>query len=198
MKNYLLKQRASSPESVAEHGLTSPIPLWVWSQWRTPMATMAVRCCFHDAKEWLASWIRTVLSDSAGGETVPHLGEETLAGCEMLPNKVILRVIVRPVTRPPPIEKFTALPRDTYKEYWVWIYPLFEMGVWLSLCLPLCEVVVNLQTTMSWFEKGIIQDKISKDTHHSMDISVLTVKNNLMPINWKWSFWSLRNQRINL
>ena len=39
-----------------------------WSQGRSPMATTAVRCCFHDAREWLVSWIGTVLSDSAGGE----------------------------------------------------------------------------------------------------------------------------------
>lgn len=46
---------------------TPPHPCWGWSQGRTPMATTAVRCCFHDAEEWLVSWIRTVLSDSAEG-----------------------------------------------------------------------------------------------------------------------------------
>ncbi len=38
---------------------------------------------------------------TAHGETPPHLGEETVAGCEMLLNKVIPRVILRPVTRLP-------------------------------------------------------------------------------------------------
>ena len=95
-------------------GLPSPVPRGGWSQGRTPMATAAVRCCFHDAQEWLVSWIWTELSDSAGGGggTLPHLGEEALAGCEMLLNKVIPRVIVRPVTcHPPtttPFEEFTA------------------------------------------------------------------------------------------
>lgn len=36
-----------------------------------------------------------------GGGTLPHLGEETLAGCEMLVNKVIARVTVRPCQPPP-------------------------------------------------------------------------------------------------
>lgn len=141
--------------------LSVALPPWPprrgWSQGRTPMATTAVRCCCHDAREWLVSWIGTVLSDSAGGGTLPHLGEETLAGCEMLVNKVIARVTVRPCQppphpHPPPlfvIEEFTAGPRATYEKYRVWIYPLF--GVWLGLCLPLREV--DLQTTMSWFEK---------------------------------------------
>lgn len=85
--------------------LSVALPPWPprrgWSQGRTPMATTAVRCCCHDAREWLVSWIGTVLSDSAGGGTLPHLGEETLAGCEMLVNKVIARVTVRPCQPPP-------------------------------------------------------------------------------------------------
>lgn len=51
--------------------LSVALPPWPprrgWSQGRTPMATTAVRCCCHDAREWLVSWIGTVLSDSAGG-----------------------------------------------------------------------------------------------------------------------------------
>lgn len=43
-----------------------------------------------------------MLSDSTRG-SLPHLGEEAVAGCEMLLNKVILRVMVRPVTQSPPL-----------------------------------------------------------------------------------------------
>lgn len=43
-------------------------------------------------------------------QPLPHLGEETLAGCEMELNKVIPKVVVRPVTFLPylVIEEFTA------------------------------------------------------------------------------------------
>lgn len=107
-------------------------------------------------------------SPTAQGETLPHLGEEALAGREMLLNKVVPGVMVRPVTPTQThthstVKECTARPRDTYGEYWVWIYPLFEVGVWLGLCLPLCEVLVNLQTTMSWFERENIQAEISRD-----------------------------------
>lgn len=51
--------------------LSVALPPWPprrgWSQGRTPMATTAVRCCCHDAREWLVSWIGMVLSDSARG-----------------------------------------------------------------------------------------------------------------------------------
>lgn len=93
--------------------LSVALPPWPprrgWSQGRTPMATTAVRCCCHDAREWLVSWIGTVLSDSAGGGTLPHLGEETLAGCEMLVNKVIARVTVRPCQPPPPLVRHRGI-----------------------------------------------------------------------------------------
>lgn len=43
------------------------------------------------------------------GTTLPHLGEDTLAGCEMKLNKVTPTVIARPVTHlPPAIEEFKA------------------------------------------------------------------------------------------
>lgn len=132
---------------------------------------------------------------TARGEILPHLGEETLAGCEMLLNKVIPRVTVRPVTRhlPPPRHWGIYSPCATYGEYRAWIYPLFEMGVWLRLCLPLCEVVENLQTTMSWFEKENAQAKISKDTLQSMDVGCVLTVSSLMPLHSKWSFWLHRS-----
>lgn len=127
--------------------------------------------------------------------------KKTLAGCEMLLNKVIPRVILRPVTHFPRHRGFIAWPRATYGEYCVWIDPLFEMGVRLCLCLPLCEVVVKLQTTMSWLEKKRkknIQAKISKGTIQTADVSVLTL-NNLMSLKCNRSFWLLRDcVKINL
>lgn len=155
------EQRASSPESVAEHGLTSLVPRCGWSQGRTPMATMAVRCCFHDGKEWLVSWIRTVLSDSSGGDSATP-GRRSSGRMWNVTEQGHFkghRKTCHPPTHPPPspIEEFTARPHATYGEYWVWISPLFVKGAWLGLCLPVCEVVVvKLQTTMSWFERGNI------------------------------------------
>lgn len=70
--------------------------------------------------DWFHGSGQCSLTAQRGGETLSHLGEETLAGCELLLNKVIPRVIVRPVT---PllsvIEEFTDRPRATYGEYCV-------------------------------------------------------------------------------
>lgn len=185
-----MKQRPIRPERVAEHGLTSPVPRWGWSQGRTPMATTAVRCCFHDAEEWLVSWIRTALSDSAWGDSATP-GRRNSGRMWNVTEQGHSKGHFK-TRHPSPPPSRNLQPRATYGESHAWIYPLFETGVWLRLCLPLREVVVNLQTTMSWFETGNIQAKISEDTLQSMEVSVLSVK-SLMSLNCNWSFWLHRS-----
>lgn len=140
--------------------LSVALPPWPprrgWSQGRTPMATTAVRCCCHDAREWLVSWIGTVLSDSAGGGDSATPGRRNAGRMWNVSEQGHCEGHCKTLSTPPHphpplfvIEEFTAGPRATYEKYRVWIYPLF--GVWLGLCLPLREV--DLQTTMSWFEK---------------------------------------------
>ena len=107
-------------------GPTSPVPCWGWSRGRTPMATMAVRRCFCDAKEWLVSWIRAALSDSTGGHLATpgtrHTGRMwnvSEQGCSKGHSKTC---------HPSPlvIKECTARPRATHEEYWVWISLLFQ------------------------------------------------------------------------
>lgn len=70
----------SSTENVAmqDFYLTAPL-LWERSQRGLPVVTATVRCCFHDAKEWLVLWSWKVGSDTQW-EIMPHLGEENIGG----------------------------------------------------------------------------------------------------------------------
>lgn len=147
-----------------------------WPHFPGPQSTMVT---WEDAHgdhgcQMLFPWCRRMMGfvdpDSAvwqGRGRLCHTWEKkTLAGCEMLPNKVIPRVIARPVTRH----------RGIYSRslcYWILSLNLpfvSRRESCLDLHLPLCEVVVNLETRMSWFEK-----EISTGTLHSVDISILVV-----------------------
>lgn len=65
-----------------------------------------------------------------GGKTLPHLGEDTVAGCEMKLNKVTPTVIARPVTPLILLPLPLTGPCAMYEEYCICIYPLFEY--WLG------------------------------------------------------------------
>lgn len=93
---------------------------------------------------------------TAQGESRLHLGEETLAACEMLLNRVIARVIVWPVTPPSPssrnLQPGLVLHVENIRSEFI-----LCLSLSYSLC-AFCEAVVNLQTTMSWFEKWSSKD----------------------------------------
>lgn len=93
---------------------------------------------------------------AAQGESRLHLGEETLAACEMLLNRVIARVIVWPVTPPSPssrnLQPGLVLHVENIRSEFI-----LCLSLSYSLC-AFCEAVVNLQTTMSWFEKWSSKD----------------------------------------
>lgn len=91
-----------------------------------------------------------MLCDSAAGDPASPGRRNTLAGCEMLVNKVILRVIVRPVT-PSPSPSGDLQPALTLhtehiaSEFFLCLRWKSDLGF---VC-PLREVVVvNLQATM--------------------------------------------------
>lgn len=169
VKRETQQPRECCPESVAELGLTSLVPRWGWSQGRTPMATMAVRCCFHDAEEWLVSWIRTVLSDSAGGAPATPGRRHTGRMWNVTEQGHSKGHCKTCHPSPPSLKNLQHGPCATYEEYCVWIYPLF--GDWLGLCLPLHEVMVNLQTT----------EKTYKPKQHGRRFSML--------LFWLWIVW---------
>lgn len=140
------KERASRPESTAELGLTSSVPCWGWSQGRTPMATMAVRCCFRDAKEWLASWIRIVFSDSARGDSATpgrrdsgRMWNVTEQGHSKGHHK----------TCHPSPHRHWGIYSPGLVQHMKKIVPEFILCFLtdLGLCLPLHVVTANLQTT---------------------------------------------------
>lgn len=116
------------------------------------------------------------------GGALPHLGEETLAGCEMLLNKVTPRVIVgdlSPVSLPVKRRIYSPGPRVIHMENIVSEFILcLRWESDLRLCLPLREVVVNLQTTMSRFEKGKknTSEPISARTPFSYTVFLLQLK----------------------
>lgn len=170
-KVSLLKQRPSSTDSVAERGLTSPVPRWGWSQGRTPMATTAVRWCFHDAEEWLVSWIRTVLSDSAGGDSATPGRRNTgrMWNVTEQGHSEGHRKTCHP--SPPSLRNlqpgFVLHMENIMSEFILCLRWQSDLGF---VCL--CVRWWWMQTTMSWFEKGNVQAKISQATLQLKDISV--------------------------
>lgn len=70
---------------------------------------------------------------------------------------------------------FTARPHATHRAYRVWIHPLFEVEVWLGLCLP-----------SAWGgggeSAGNNAKKICKDTFHAPVVSVQTVKSAVIEL----------------
>lgn len=164
-----------------------------WRPWLSDAVSMMAK------NDWFHGFGQCSLT--AQGETLPHLGEEAVAGCEMLLNKVISRVTVRPVTHPPPsaIEEFTAR-----ASCYIWrILGLNFSFVWegsLTWSLSACvwggggETADN--NVLVWKGEHTYKSKSPK-LLQSVDVSVPTV-NHLMPMNCNWSFWLLTHQGINL
>lgn len=176
-----------------------PQPRWGWSQGRTPVVTTAVRSCFHDAKEWLVSWIRTVLSDSAGGDSATpgrrnagRMWNVTEQGhskghCE---------------TRHPP----------STPSHWG-IYSPASCCIWRISCLNLSFVwsLTRALSASAWSSGESADNNVlvwkgktckpKQQGHLSVSgcfCYCLVPVNSREALNCNWSFWLLRNQGINL
>lgn len=77
-----------------------------------------------------------------GGKTLPHLGEDTVAGCEMKLNKVTPTVIARPVTHLPPSSPHPWPGPVLCMKNIAFVFILCLITD-LALQLPRCEVMVK-------------------------------------------------------
>lgn len=169
---------ALPPRSPAENGHRGGCP------WR-PRLSNAVS--MMPKNDWFHGSGQCSLT--AQGESRLHLGEETLAACEMLLNRVIARVIVWPVTPPPSpssrnLQPGLVLHVENIRS---------EFILCLSLSYSLCVLSVRLWWICRQQCLGL-KSEAARTPLLTADASV----NSLLSLKFNYSGWQLRNQGLNL
>lgn len=106
---------------------------------------------------------------TAQGESRLHLGEETLAACEMLLNRVIARVIVWPVT-PPPLPRRQGI----YSQascYMLRILGLNLSFVWAWVIVSVCFLWGCGESA----DNNVLVWKVKQQGHRSWQLTLLWI-----------------------